>query len=1127
MSRAARCLRFVPPTPVRRLAGTLLLALALAGAASAVPAPAGPFPESFTYRGHALDAAGVPLAGSVAVELRFLAGGHLLRAERHAGVEVRGGRFTVPAGRGHALAERATPLPVVFARHPEIELEVRIDGVAQAPRVRVLAAGHSPASRRALAGPAGDDSKLVRSKYWGAKGEATAVQAATLRPASVAMPALATGPFEIAAEGPWFSPPLRDLPALAETEIFSGEPAETNRPRHETLIDEDGFRFGTRAEPILDPLVAAARPPAGLATPAPLFDFEGVGNVQGLYPPDIEGAVGPNHYVQVVNVSYAVFDKTGALLGGPWPTNTLWAGLTGTPCATDNNGDAIFNYDQFADRWMLTQFAVSSGQAVCFAISQTPNPLGAYYLYQINTQRFPDYFKIGVWPDPANDAYFMATNSGSQGQYDVYAVDRASMLAGLPVRPSQFFQSYPNLWMPADVDGSTPPPPGTPGYFYTFRKAGEPYFNNPPSDSLDLYAFDVDWTTPASSTFSQVVSFTPAAGGLAPFNWTVCGFFAQNCLPQPGTTQGLDSASWWPMQRLAYRNFGTHESMVGTWTVDVTGSPDLAAPRWFELRSTGGGPWAIHQQGTHSPDNTHRWMGSIAMDQDGNIALGYSVVNAAAGLYPSIRYATRSANDPLGTLQPEQTLVTGSGAQTGSAGRWGDYSSMTVDPADDCRFWYTNEYLTTTGGAPWRTRVGVFSIPGCGGFQVDPTSQSLCASAGSASFAITLLEQFQGTTNLAVAGCPTNATCGFTVNPVVFPATQSALEITNLAAVPGGQYALTVTATEAGNPGNTRDVPLALAVWEPVGGAPALTFPAPGATNVAVRPAFAWSAVAGAEIYELEVDDDPTFATPVYTRTVSETGHTPLVDLPSSSVLYWRVRAGNPCGDGAFATASSFTTVPLPGDCPHDAQPVAVYSYGFEAGASGWTTPAGVGTNTWAISTAAPYAGSSHYRGTGSSSVSDQRLVSPAIDLPLGQDPLALRFWHKPNLEANGANACYDGGVLEVSFDNGAAWSDVGPGRVLVGPYRTGTVSSSWGNPLAGRNAWCGTSAYFQSIVDLTGWEGLSAKFRWRLGTDEGVGTTGWDVDAVVVQSCSSAGIFSDGFEVGSAASWSGAFGAP
>ncbi|MCZ7652465.1 MAG: immune inhibitor A [Thermoanaerobaculia bacterium] len=998
--------------------------------------------------------------------------------------------------------------------------------MTQSPRVRVLAAGHSAASRQLLAGRA-DDGKTVHSKHWGTKAAATAVQAATLRPATAAMPALAGGPFEIEAEGPWFSPPLRDLPALAETEIFTGDPAETNRPRHETLVDEDGILFGTRAEPIFDPLVAAARPPAGLATPAPLFTFEGVGNVQGYYPPDIEGAVGPNHYVQVVNVSYGIFDKSGAPLGGPWPTNSLWAaGAPGTACATHNDGDAIFNYDQFADRWMLTQFAVNPGQIVCFAISQTPDPLGAYYLYQITTPRFPDYFKIGIWPDPANNAYFMATNSGYQGQYDVFAVDRESMLAGSPVRPTQYFQNYPNLWMPADVDGSTPPPPGTPGFFYSFRKGGESYFGNPPSDSLDLWAFQVNWTTPASSTFSQVVSFTPASGGLAPFNWTVCGFFSQNCLPQPGTTVKIDSASWWPMQRLAYRNFGGHESMVGTWTVDVTGSPDLAAPRWFELRRSGGGPWAIHQQGTHSPDNTHRWMGSIAMDRDGNIALGYSVVNAATNLYPSIRYATRAVNDPLGTLQPEQTLVTGTGAQTGTAGRWGDYSSMTVDPADDCTFWYTNEYLTTTGGAPWQTRVGVFRIPGCGGLQIAPTSQSLCASAGSASFAITLFQQFQGTTNLGVAGCPANATCGFTVNPVVFPATQSALEVTNLGAVPAGSYALTVTATDAGDPANTRDVPLALAVWESIAGVPALTFPAAGATNVAVRPAFAWQPVAGAETYELEIDDDPTFATPIYTRTVAETGHTPVSDLPSNSVLFWRVRAINPCGDGAFAAASSFTTVPLPGDCPLGAQAVAVYSYGFEAGAAGWTTPSGVGTNTWAIVTTNPYDGANHYRGAGTASVTDQRLVSPAVAVPSGQDPVVLRFWHAPNLETSGTTECWDGGILEVSTDAGATWTQVPNADLLLGGYER-TIRTST-NPLGGLPGWCGPnpSPYQQTIADLSAYAGQSVQLRWRIGTDGSVSRPGWDVDAVVVQACTSAGIFSDGFEVGSAASWSGAYGA-
>jgi hypothetical protein len=315
------------------------------------------------------------------------------------------------------------------------------------------------------------------------------------------------------------------------------------------------------------------------------------------------------------------------------------------------------------------------------------------------------------------------------------------MLTGSTLRPMQFFQNFPNLMMPADVDGAVGPASTAPGLFYSFRDGGESYFGSPATDSLDLYAFDVNWTTPAASTLTLINSITPAQG-LANFNWTVCGFFVSNCLPQPGTSVGLDSASWWPMQRLVYRNFGSHEALVGSWTVDVNSTGNRAAPRWFELRNSGGG-WSIFQQGTHLTDSIHRWMPSIAMDGSGNIALGYSRGNGSN--FASIYYATRESTDPLGTLSTEALMFAGTGAQTGTANRLGDYSSMELDPSDDCTFWYTTEYIQTTGGAPWRTRIGSFTIPSCGGPTNNPPVVNITAPASGATVNVGTSVAFSGT----------------------------------------------------------------------------------------------------------------------------------------------------------------------------------------------------------------------------------------------------------------------------------------------------------------------------------------------------------------------------------------------
>lgn len=688
----------------------------------ALPALGAPFPAQVSWDGRVIDAEGVPLDGDHDMVFRyFTPTGEELLSEAQLRVPVVAGSFHVELGTGELSGDAAfDSLADLFARHPEVRLEVTVGDTTYAPRIGILPAGHSLESRLVAAGLRRPNDGQAHWKHYQAAGGATAVQAAILAPLGSDRPetrepievgSSRTNPYLIDMEGPVLSVPARELPVVVD-EIPVPEADEVNPLRHESMFDENGNLFGTTEPKVEDPL--ASRASAGGGMPALAVEFEGINNINGVLPPDTEGAVGPNHYVQVVNLSFAIYSKTGSLIAGPFNTNTLWAGFGG-PCQTFNNGDAIFMYDQPADRFMFAQFAVSGGNIVCFAVSQTPDPTGSYFLYSVTTPRFPDYFKLGVWPATNKSAYFMGTNSGFQGAYDVFALDRDNMLAGNPARPMQVFQSFPNLVMPADVDGAATPAANEPGLLYSFRAGGEPYFNNPPTDSLDLYEFDVDWTTPANSTFTLAQAITPA-GGLADFNWTVCGFFAQNCIPQPGTAQGLDSASWWPMQRLVYRRFPAHETLLGTWTVDVNpAAPNRAAPRWFELRRplADGAGWSIFQQGTWSPDAIHRWMPSIAMDADGNIAIGYSRGDGAN--FASIYYSGRLATDPLGTLRDEALMEAGTGSQTHAAARWGDYSSMELDPADDCTFWYTTEYLQVTGNAPWRTRVGAFSFPECGG----------------------------------------------------------------------------------------------------------------------------------------------------------------------------------------------------------------------------------------------------------------------------------------------------------------------------------------------------------------------------------------------------------------------------
>jgi len=442
------------------------------------------------------------------------------------------------------------------------------------------------------------------------------------------------------------------------------------------------------------------------------LSFDGISNVNGALPPDPCGAVGADHYVEAVNLSMAVWDKQGNLILGPFASNTLFNGAGGL-CESHNDGDPVIHYDQLADRWLYSQFALGfpNNFSQCIAISKTSDPTGEWHRYEFEMApgKMNDYPKFGVWPD----AYYMTINqfdgaSLSWAGQGAYAFEREKMLQGLPAArvPMDLYNvdHYLGAMLPSDLDGPEPPPAGTPNYLITFEDNGWGY----PYDRLNVWQFAVDWSNPGASTLTQLKYLQTD-----PFDSNMCGY-SRNCIPQPNTARKLDVLSDRLMYRLAYRNFGDHQSLVVNHTVDENGQ-DHAGIRWYELRrvnETDG--WTIHQQGTYAPDGDHRWLGSIAMDGQGNMALGYAV--SGSSTYPSVRYSGRLASDPLGELsQSEQSIVEGGGAQTHSSSRYGDYSAMTVDPADDCTFWYVQEYYATTSQGGWRTRIGSFRFPSCTG----------------------------------------------------------------------------------------------------------------------------------------------------------------------------------------------------------------------------------------------------------------------------------------------------------------------------------------------------------------------------------------------------------------------------
>ncbi|HST06502.1 MAG TPA: S-layer homology domain-containing protein [Chloroflexia bacterium] len=474
------------------------------------------------------------------------------------------------------------------------------------------------------------------------------------------------------------SPALRDIPI----KLTQSRPEADNE--NPTIVR--GF-FGA-----VDNVVQRIAGP--LAMPTPIANFEGIPNLFGPLPPDTNGDVGRDQYVQIVNSGFQVWSKTGTSLYGPANNNTLFTGFGG-PCEARNDGDPIALYDAIADRWVLTWFTSSAPYMECIAVSASGDATLSWYRYAFldhnSGTTLGDYPKMGVWPD----AYYMSTNEfgGSSGDGN-YAYNRIKMLSGDPTAEVVYFHGTDGGKLPSDVDSANNlPPAGSPNYFIEW------YDGNP--GQLAEFKFHVDFATPANSTYTgpfiiSVANFDPNAPSV----------------PQPDTTTRLDNLSDRFMYRLAYRNFGDHESLVVNHTVNVGGVDGI---RWYELRDPNNAAGAsVYQQGTYAPtDGLFRWMGSIAMDRMGDMALGFSTSSSTA--YPSINYTGRLVGDPLGTMpQGEATLQTGTGSEDyPAAHRWGDYSSMQVDPVDDCTFWYTTMYFQVTGERDWRTRIGSFKFPGC------------------------------------------------------------------------------------------------------------------------------------------------------------------------------------------------------------------------------------------------------------------------------------------------------------------------------------------------------------------------------------------------------------------------------
>jgi hypothetical protein len=492
---------------------------------------------------------------------------------------------------------------------------------------------------------------------------------------------------------------------------------------------------------------------AGPAAPTPALNFEGINRLDNpanlFLPPDTTGAAGARFYLQMVNVTFAVYDRTGAKLLGPFAQATVWSGF-GAPCETTEGGDSVVLYDRYANRFLFTKLAYPTGPSVgpfyqCIAVSVTDDPSGAWnrYSFIISDTKFNDYPKFGVWPDgyyyTANQYADVGTPTEPIAGVAAGAFERDRMLLGLPARLVLFDTSPLGedvfAMLPSDADGAILPPAGSPNYFVNMKnEVLDDHDSTRPLPFAQVWQFHVDWHDPNSSSFDGPNEIG-TTGFSSDFNPLQCSdpdaVLPELCVPQPPATGGtctpstcvanqkLDAIQDRLLFRLQYRHgfnstVGEFESLVANHTVNVGGDTNRTGIHWLQLIQTPSAAWDLYQDGIYAPnDGNSRWMASIAMDEAENIALGYSV--SSSTMFPSIRYTGRKWGDPLGRLlQGETTLVAGGGSQGYPRGRWGDYSAMVIDPLDDCTFWYTTEYGKSTSRANWATRIGAFRFDTCG-----------------------------------------------------------------------------------------------------------------------------------------------------------------------------------------------------------------------------------------------------------------------------------------------------------------------------------------------------------------------------------------------------------------------------
>jgi hypothetical protein len=851
--------------------------------------------------------------------------------------------------------------------------------------------------------------------------------------------------------------------------------------------------------------------------PTPSLSFDGLSNSDNaaaygmrVVPPDANGDVGPNHYVQSVNILTRVFDKSGNPLTPPFKLSSIFSVL-GTACSTRNDGDPIVLYDALADRWILSQFCNNFPPfRQLIAVSKTSDPTGSYYVYEfvMPNVKFNDYPKLGVW----TDGYYMSTDEFLGSDYagsGVFAFDKKKMLVGDSSASYIYFDlASPTTiriggLLPSDFDGLNAPPANAPNVFvgYQATEYGDP------NDALRLFDFHPDFTNPNNSTFSEraesplpVAAFDPTSPE------------GRADVPQPSTDERLDAQSDRLMYRAAYRNFGTHQSLVVNQTVRVSplGQTYRGGVRVYELRKTNAN-FVVQEQSTFGTNDVSRWLGSAAQDYQGNLAFGYSV--SGENKNPSIFYSGKLANESAGTFRQEAALVNGTGVQTAFGSRWGDYSSIAVDPTDDCTFWLTNEYYTAESQAEnpfgWLTRIGRFKY-------------NECVRAPSATIT--------GTVTNSANGQPILGGATVTANAVYTRTTNESGSYGNLTLVPNtytltatarGFRSQTVTVTIVSNQTLTQNFALQpAALFEN----PIVNFIAESCTpNNAIDPSetvtvdIGFSNSGAGNTTNLIVTLLPTGGV-VNPSQPQNYGALPSGGMNVQRPFTFMANSDLNCGDLINLTfqlqdgAENLGTVTIE---LNTGKPRVAFRENFGVTGepdlpAGWTTSASGAQPIWKTSRTQHQTPPQAAYSAAAAQVGVNEMTSPAFRLNSASAELTFR--NRYDLETTFLrNKLYDGSVLEIKIGEGFFQDIIAAGgRFTAGGY-DGVLDSAHQNPLGGRLAWSGKSGPHQTPQFITSTVKLPARaarqnvqLRWRVGTDNGTSREGQYIDDIYV---------SDGYE--------------